>query len=72
MAGPVMGPSLLSGTKPQAEPEILEALIHQAWSEIEQRLAWAEQYILRNAVKSQQRKSRKDKTLGGIFTSLNS
>lgn len=36
---------------------IQEALVHRAWSEIEQRLVWAERYILKNAVKSQQRKT---------------
>ena len=50
---------------------ILEALVHHAWSEIEPRLAWAEKYILKNTVKSQQRKSIKNRTLDGIFCGLN-
>ena len=50
---------------------ILEALIHHAWSEIEHRLEWAERYILKNTVKAAQRKSIKNRTLDGIFTTLN-
>ena len=51
---------------------ILEAFIHHAWSQIETRLEWAEQYILKNTVKAQQRNSIKYKTLDGIFNALNS
>ena len=51
---------------------LLEAYIHQAWSEITTRLEWAMSYISKNAKKSQQRKSKKNKTLDGIFEMLNS
>ncbi|PSU35479.1 IS4 family transposase [Photobacterium lutimaris] len=50
---------------------ILEAIIHQAWSEIMARLKWAIQYISKNAVKSKQRKSRQDSSLDGIYKKLN-
>lgn len=50
---------------------ILEALIHHAWSEIEPRLLWAKQYLLKNAAKAQQRKSIQNRTLDGIFRALN-
>ena len=50
---------------------ILEAYLHQAWSEITHKLDWALRYISRNAIKSQQRKSKKNITLDGIFENLN-
>ena len=50
---------------------ILEAYLHQAWSEITDKLDWALRYISRNALKSQQRKSKKNITLDGIFEKLN-
>ena len=51
---------------------ILEAYIHQAWSEIAARLEWAMLYISKNAEKAQQRKTKKNRTLDGIFEMLNS
>ena len=51
---------------------ILEAYIHQAWSEITVRLEWALLYISKNAKKAQQRKSKKTRTLDGIFERLSS
>ena len=51
---------------------ILEAYIHQAWSEIAARLEWAMLYISKNAEKAQQRKTKKKRTLDGIFEMLNS
>ena len=51
---------------------ILEAYIHQAWSEITARLEWAMSYISKNAKKSQQRKAKKNRTLDGIFEMFNS
>lgn len=51
---------------------ILEAYIHNSWSEITVRLEWAMVYISNNAEKSQQRKSKKNRTLDGIFEKLNS
>ena len=50
---------------------ILEAYLHQAWSEITHKLDWALRYISRNAIKSQQRKSKKNITLDGVFEKLN-
>lgn len=50
---------------------VLEAYLHRAWSEIEERLDWALRYISRNAPKSPQRKSKKDRTLDGIYEKLN-
>ena len=51
---------------------ILEAYIHQAWSEIAARLEWAMLYISKNAEKAQQRKTKKNRTLDGIFEMFNS
>jgi hypothetical protein len=51
---------------------ILEAYIHEAWSEITARLEWAMVYISKNAKKSQQRKSKKNITLDGIFEKFSS
>ena len=51
---------------------ILEAYTHQAWSEIAVRLEWALLYISKNAKKAQQRKSKKTRTLDGIFERLSS
>lgn len=50
---------------------ILECINHCAWSEITEKLEWASSYILGNAIKSQQRKSKKDITLDGIYGRLN-
>jgi len=50
---------------------ILGAYLHQAWSEIDEKLDWALRYIPRNARKSPQRKSKKDRTLDGIYEKLN-
>ncbi|MEF1340695.1 IS4 family transposase, partial [Vibrio rotiferianus] len=44
----------------------------QALSEITNHLDWAIRYISNNALKSQQRKSKKDRTLDGIYEKLNS
>ena len=51
---------------------LLEAYIHQAWSEITARLEWAMLYISKNAKKAQQRKTKKNRTLDGIFEMFNS
>ncbi len=51
---------------------LLEAFIHQAWSEITARLDWAMLYISKNAKKAQQRKTKKNRTLDGVFEMLNS
>jgi hypothetical protein len=51
---------------------LLEAYIHQAWSEITARLEWAMLYISKNAKKAQQRKTKKNRTLDGIFEMLSS
>ena len=48
---------------------VLTAYSQQAWSEIEERLDWALRYISKNATKSQQRKSKKDRTLDGSMKS---
>ena len=45
---------------------LLEAYIHQAWSEITARLEWAMLYISKNAKKAQQRKTKKNRTLDGM------
>lgn len=50
---------------------ILAAYLHQSWSEINEKLDWALKYISRNARKSPQRKSKKDRTLDGIYEKLN-
>ncbi|WP_262021709.1 IS4 family transposase [Vibrio quintilis] len=50
---------------------ILTAYCHQALSEITNHLDWAIRYISNNALKSQQRKSKKDRTLDGIYEKLN-
>ena len=50
---------------------VLEAYLHQAWSEITEKLDWALRYISRNALKSPQRKSKKNITLDGIYEKLN-
>lgn len=50
---------------------ILEVYLHQAWSEITNKLDWALRYISKNALKSPQRKSKKNITLDGIFEKLN-
>ncbi|MBV7264535.1 IS4 family transposase [Photobacterium sp. WH77] len=50
---------------------ILESLMHQARSEISGRLEWAMVYISMNARKAAQRKSKKDRTLDGIYEKLN-
>ncbi|MGI2172509.1 IS4 family transposase, partial [Shewanella sp. MF05960] len=48
-----------------------ECICHRAWSEITEKIDWAVCYITINAKKSQQRKSRKDITLDGVFSGLN-
>ncbi len=50
---------------------ILTAYIHQTWSEITACLEWVMKHISENALKSPQRKSRRDKILDGIFEKLN-
>jgi hypothetical protein len=50
---------------------IFECISHKAWSEIGEKLAWATSYILKNASKSTQRKSKKNITLDGIYAGLN-
>ncbi|GGB78090.1 IS4 family transposase [Shewanella inventionis] len=50
---------------------IFECICHRAWSEITEKIDWAVSYITINAKKSQQRKSRKDITLDGVFAGLN-
>jgi hypothetical protein len=50
---------------------IFECICHRAWSEITEKLDWAICYITRNAQKSQQRKSKEDITLDGIYARLN-
>ncbi|MBF4254022.1 IS4 family transposase, partial [Vibrio anguillarum] len=50
---------------------VLEAYLHQAGSEITEKLDWALRYISRNALKSPQRKSKKNITLDGIYEKLN-
>lgn len=49
---------------------VLAAYAQQAWSEIEDHLDWALRYISKNATKSQQRKSKKDRTLDGVYEKL--
>ncbi len=50
---------------------IFECISHKAWSEIGDKLEWATSYILKNASKSTQRKSKKNITLDGIYAGLN-
>ncbi|CAM3030532.1 Transposase IS4-like domain-containing protein [Vibrio rarus] len=50
---------------------ILTDYAQQASSEIEEHLEWALRYITKNATKSQQRKSKKDRTLDGVYENLN-
>ncbi|MBD1559665.1 IS4 family transposase [Vibrio sp. S9_S30] len=50
---------------------IFECISHKAWSEIVNKLEWAASYILKNAQKSAQRKSRENITLDGIYAGLN-
>ena len=50
---------------------IFECISHKAWSEIRDKIDWAICYIMKNARKSQQRKSIKNITLDGIYESLN-
>jgi IS4 transposase len=50
---------------------IFEYICHRAWSEITEKIGWAVCYITRNAQKSQQRKSKEDITLDGIYARLN-
>ncbi|MFM2591332.1 IS4 family transposase [Vibrio harveyi] len=50
---------------------ILTAYAQHAWSEIVNHLDWALGYISKNATKSQQRKSKKDRTLDGVYEKLN-
>jgi hypothetical protein len=49
---------------------VLTAYSQRAWSEIEEYLDWALRYISKNATKSQQQKSRKDRMLDGIYEKL--
>lgn len=50
---------------------IFECICHQTWNELIEILDWAVRYISRNAQKSQQRKSKKDISLDGIYEKLN-
>ncbi len=50
---------------------IFECISHKAWSEISNKLEWATSYILKNARKSPQSKSKKNITLDGIYARLN-
>ncbi|QDF68589.1 IS4 family transposase [Shewanella sp. SNU WT4] len=50
---------------------IFECISHTSWSEIIDKIDWAIRYITKNAPKAQQRKSKKDITLDGIFEQLN-
>lgn len=50
---------------------IFECICHRAWSEITEKIDWAVCYITINAKKSQQRKSKEDITLDGIYSRLN-
>lgn len=50
---------------------IFECISHNAWSEIRDKIDWAICYIIKNVQKSQQRKTKKDITLDGIYANLN-
>ncbi|MGL4475535.1 MAG: IS4 family transposase, partial [Shewanella sp.] len=50
---------------------IFECISHKSWSEIIDKIDWAIRYITKNAPKAQQRKSKKDITLDGIYEQLN-
>lgn len=50
---------------------IFKCISHKAWSEIIDNIDWAIRYIINNAKKSQQRKSKENITLDGIYANLN-
>ena len=50
---------------------IFECVSHGAWSELIYKIDWAACYILKNAQKSAQRKSKENITLDGIYAELN-